>query len=197
MSRSAPCRTSRPPICDPFRRSGSRRRTWTSCRPLSRRRRKRKWPRACSTPETLKTLTTFQFEQRQAIATGELKLAKEGRDLGEKLAVLQRQREELNGGSGKTVREAVVFANFPAAGGKLRVRYLVNNASWSPSYNVRGDAWGQAGDAGIQRVGTAAERRGLDGRPDDAQHRHAVAGGDGADARSAGDLAGGGSAIVE
>jgi len=90
--------------------------------------------------ETLKTLTAFQFEQRASIAAGELKLAKEGRDLGEKLAILQRQREELNGGSGKTVREAVVFANFPANGGKLRVRYLVNGATWSPSYNVRGEA---------------------------------------------------------
>src|SRR5262249_49945574 len=27
--------------------------------------------------------------------------------------------------------------------GKLRLRYLVNNASWAPSYNVRADAKGQ------------------------------------------------------
>ena len=90
--------------------------------------------------ETLKNLTQYQFEQRSTIAESELKLAKAARDLGEKLATLQRQRNELTGASGRTVREAVVFASIPEKGGKLRLRYLVNNANWSPSYNVRGDA---------------------------------------------------------
>ncbi len=90
--------------------------------------------------ETLKNLTTYQFEQRSKIADEELKLAKAGRDFGEKLVTLQRQRNELTGTSGRTVREAVVFANIPEKGGKLRLRYLVNNATWFPSYNIRGDA---------------------------------------------------------
>ncbi len=89
--------------------------------------------------ETIKTLTAFQFDQRAAIATGELKLNKEARDLAEKLNTQQRQRNELTGASGRTVREAVIFAKIPEKGGKLRLRYLVSNATWAPSYNVRGD----------------------------------------------------------
>ncbi len=90
--------------------------------------------------ETLKNLTTYQFEQRTKIADEELKLSKAGRDLGERLVILQRQRNELTGTSGRTVREAVVFASIPEKGGKLRLRYLVNNANWFPSYNVRAEA---------------------------------------------------------
>lgn len=104
--------------------------------------------------ETLKSLTLFQFEQRQQLAENQLKLAREQRDLNEKMALLQRQRAELTGGSARTVREAVIFANLPAAGGKLRVRYVVSNATWMPSYNVRAERGGAAPDAGAapQRV---------------------------------------------
>lgn len=87
--------------------------------------------------ETLKTLTVFVFEQRQLIATEELRLAIDRRTLGESLQTLQRQRAELTGGSARTVREAVVFVDAPVAGAKIRLRYLVDGASWSPSYNVR------------------------------------------------------------
>ena len=90
--------------------------------------------------ETIKGLTTFQFEQRKTIAMSELKLAKDARDLAEQLNTLQRQREQITGGSSRTVREAVVFANFPGTGGKLRVRYLVSDATWFPSYNVRAES---------------------------------------------------------
>ena len=89
--------------------------------------------------DTLKQLTAYQFEQRAKIAADELKLTKDGRDLREKLDIVNRNRAELTRGSGKTVREAVVFAQVPEKGAKLRLRYLVNNANWFPSYNVRGD----------------------------------------------------------
>lgn len=87
--------------------------------------------------ETLKTLTVFIFEQRQQLATEELKLNVERRTLGAALGLLQRQRAELTGGSARTVREAVVFVDAPQAGGAIRLRYLVDGASWSPSYSVR------------------------------------------------------------
>ena len=91
--------------------------------------------------ETLKALTLFLFEQRQALADKELKLNREQQTLSEQIDLLQRQRNELTGGSARTVREAVVFVELPdASGGRLRLRYLVDQATWSPSYNVRAGA---------------------------------------------------------
>lgn len=90
--------------------------------------------------ETLKSLTAFQFEQRATIADKQLKLTFETRELNDKLNVLNRQREQLTGGSAKTIREAVVFVQLKADGGRLRLRYLVDGATWDPSYNVRTDA---------------------------------------------------------
>ena len=39
--------------------------------------------------------------------------------------------------SSKVAREARILANFAGAGGKIRLRYIVDNATWQPSYNVR------------------------------------------------------------
>ncbi len=89
--------------------------------------------------ETLKALTKFQFDMRGTIADQLLKLSLEKRDLNDRLAVLNRQREVVSGGSAKTIREAVVFVQSKIAGGKLRLRYLVDGATWDPSYNVRTD----------------------------------------------------------
>jgi hypothetical protein len=87
--------------------------------------------------DTLKLLTTFLFEQRQMIATEDLKLAKGARDLSDQLTLLHRQMAELTTGASKEVREAVVFANFKQPGGQLHIKYLVDSASWSPSYVAR------------------------------------------------------------
>ena len=87
--------------------------------------------------DVLKTLTVFIFDQRQAVATSDLALAKEARDVGERLSLLQRQAGELASGASRTVREAVVFASFAGAGGQVRVKYLVDSANWSPSYVAR------------------------------------------------------------
>ncbi|MEI6541841.1 MAG: mucoidy inhibitor MuiA family protein, partial [Planctomycetota bacterium] len=90
--------------------------------------------------DTLSKITLFQFDQRQTNATEELKLGTEERDLNDQLSVLQRQRNELTGGSARTVREAIVFINLTIADGSLRFRYLVDQASWAPSYNIRADS---------------------------------------------------------
>jgi hypothetical protein len=87
--------------------------------------------------ETLKTITTFSFDQRQQLAADDLKQAKTERDDREKLDLLQRQLNDLTAGASKTVREAVVFANLKNAGGQLRIKYLVDSANWSPSYVAR------------------------------------------------------------
>jgi hypothetical protein len=88
--------------------------------------------------DTLKDLTRFQFDEREAIARRELELAKEERAHNKARDLLVRQRETITAGSSRTVREAVVFINAPQAGAvKLHLSYLVGNASWSPSYNFR------------------------------------------------------------
>jgi hypothetical protein len=90
--------------------------------------------------ETLKSLTAFQFDQRATIAAKQLKLTFEAREFNDKLNVLNRQREQLTGGSARTIREAVVFVQLKGDGGRLRLRYLVDGATWDPSYNVRTEA---------------------------------------------------------
>jgi hypothetical protein len=90
--------------------------------------------------ETLATLTRFMNEERGAIADLELELTFEQQDLASQTELLQRKRAELTGASARTAREAVVFVNVTAERGRMRVRYLVNQASWAPSYNIRTDA---------------------------------------------------------
>jgi hypothetical protein len=88
--------------------------------------------------ETLKTLTEFMFAERDTIAKRELELAQEERTQNQQMELLQRKRQTIAEGSARTVREAVVFINAPTAGPvKLRLSYLVGNASWTPSYNLR------------------------------------------------------------
>ena len=90
--------------------------------------------------DQLKSLTSYQFETRKTIADQELKLQVERRTLTEQANLLARQKSEVTGRSSKTVREAVVFIDRQKAGGTLKVRYLVDAATWSPSYNMRADA---------------------------------------------------------
>lgn len=88
--------------------------------------------------ETLKELTGFNFAQRQEVAETQLKLAREQRDLRQQLETAQRKRSTVAAGSAQALREAVVFVNVAEAEQpSLRLNYLVNNATWSPSYNLR------------------------------------------------------------
>ena len=92
--------------------------------------------------DTLTKLTDMLLTQRQTLADNELKLGLEQRRLAESMDLLRRERQKITSGSSRTVREALVLAEVKP-GDKapgLRVRYLVNNASWSPSYTVRADA---------------------------------------------------------
>ncbi len=88
--------------------------------------------------ETLKTLTEFMFAERDRIGERELELAKEERSHNQEMELLKRKRQTIAEGSARTVREAVVFINATEAGAAtLRLSYLVGNASWTPSYNLR------------------------------------------------------------
>lgn len=95
--------------------------------------------------ETLTKLAEFSFKQREELGKQQLELAKQAREVQSAMELKQREREKLTAGSSRTVNEAVVFLNKDgAAPGTLRLRYLVDNASWTPSYNARGDVKGGA-----------------------------------------------------
>jgi hypothetical protein len=88
--------------------------------------------------ETITELSRFMFEQHEEISARKLEIAVQLRELNQRMQLLQRERQTLSGGSAKTVREAVVFVNAPGDGaGRLRLRYLVDRANWTPSYAVR------------------------------------------------------------
>ncbi len=88
--------------------------------------------------ETLKTLTQFLFAERDKMGKRELELAVEKRAHTQEHELLARKRETVAASSARSVREAVVFINAPQAGpAKVRLSYLVGNATWSPSYNLR------------------------------------------------------------
>lgn len=90
--------------------------------------------------ETLEKLTAMFIERREQAVRKELDLNLAARDLNEQLQLLERKKQELASSSAKSAREAVVFANLRDNGGLLRLRYLVSDANWSPSYNVRAEA---------------------------------------------------------
>lgn len=87
--------------------------------------------------DTLTALSQFLFTERKRIAQEELAAQIEARAQQLKLETLNRQRAELTSGSANTVREAVVLCNVTGGNAQFRLRYLVDSASWSPSYNAR------------------------------------------------------------
>jgi hypothetical protein len=91
--------------------------------------------------EALERLTTFSFSQLETIASEEVELAKQARDLNKQLELLSRKRNEITAGASQTIREAVLFLQKKdEAPAEVRLSYLVNNCGWSPSYVMRAAA---------------------------------------------------------
>jgi hypothetical protein len=88
--------------------------------------------------ETIEKLSGYLIKQRAALAETELSLAAEAKKHNSDLEQAQRERRVTTAGSSRTVHEAVVLlTQTPDAPGTLRLRYLVDGATWDPSYNVR------------------------------------------------------------
>jgi hypothetical protein len=86
--------------------------------------------------ETLQKLALFSFDQRKASAEEALKLAAEQADLKRQQEFLKRRRAEVSAGTGKTLREAVLFIEKRGGGAAtVRLNYLVQHSGWSPAYN--------------------------------------------------------------
>ncbi len=82
-------------------------------------------------------------------------------DLEEELHLLERKRSELSGKSAKAVHEAIIFLTKAKLGpAEVRLNYLVNDARWSPAYNVRLGADGKT--AQIEYLADVRQRSGED-----------------------------------
>ena len=95
--------------------------------------------------KTLESLTKFILGQQAAQAGNALELGFKEQDLTRELNLLKRRRAELPAGSSRTVREALLFIDAARAGdAEITLTYLVGNAGWEPSYNVRSAVDGDA-----------------------------------------------------
>lgn len=109
--------------------------------------------------DTLRDMTLFLFEQRQSMAESELTLKQEQRRINKQIEFLQRERTQITGAASRTAREAVVFVNVREEdGAAIRLRYLVNQATWSPSYNVRQN--GQGHDISLEYIASVRQMTG-------------------------------------
>jgi hypothetical protein len=88
--------------------------------------------------EALERVVVFGFEQSTAAHEEQLKLEGEARDLQASLALLGRQRAQLQASSTKTIREAVIFLEKRGSdAATASLSYIVTHCGWSPTYNIR------------------------------------------------------------
>jgi hypothetical protein len=86
----------------------------------------------------LEKVSLFNFEQRKVLATEQITLEKETKELNKHLALLERKRAELTAGATRAIREAVVFVEKRDEDKRsLRLSYLVSDCGWSPVYVFR------------------------------------------------------------
>jgi uncharacterized protein (TIGR02231 family) len=89
-------------------------------------------------------LSEYVFKKRQEIANERVTLMKAARDIGEEVNLLRRKRGELAAGMSRTERQAAIFLNKPAKGAaQIRLSYVVEAATWTPSYEFRLNGDGQ------------------------------------------------------
>lgn len=110
--------------------------------------------------DTITKMTDHLVVQRQKITDEARKLQLEARDLEEQINLKQRELNQLAAQGNRTAREATIFVNAPANGGKLRVSYIVGNATWTPSYNLRAPVGG--GDVAIEYQASVQQVSGED-----------------------------------
>lgn len=89
---------------------------------------------------SLKELSAYLFEQRDALAQESMEITFMQRDLKAQIDLLQRELRTLGARSTRTAREAVILVDAQRAGNAhVDLFYLVDRATWTPSYTVRGD----------------------------------------------------------
>jgi uncharacterized protein DUF4139/uncharacterized protein DUF4140 len=83
-------------------------------------------------------LAKYVMDERATRAKEKVELQQKQEANAEQAAFLQRQLQELAGGSTRTERDAVIVVDKKnGAAGKVRLNYLVSAASWHPQYKLR------------------------------------------------------------
>lgn len=89
---------------------------------------------------TLKELSEYIFEQQELIEKQEIALRLEREQIEAEIALYEREKAAIGAGSTRTARDAVITIEIREGDGHdLRLRYLVNRATWEPSHTVRAD----------------------------------------------------------
>ena len=86
--------------------------------------------------ETLEKLTTLVFSRREQLAAAKLEAETKLAATNTQLELVQRQRAEITSGAANTAREAVVLLDAQNPSKSIKLNYLVDSASWSPSYTI-------------------------------------------------------------
>ena len=87
--------------------------------------------------ENVAQLSRFIFEEQERLTAIVQAAQIERRSIAQRRNELERRRRVITGSNTRIAREAVVFVDVTDGGGTLDVNYLVGDATWSPSYNVR------------------------------------------------------------
>lgn len=96
-------------------------------------------------PDTVIKLASYVMEKRAEKTKELVALKQQVHAQKEHFEFLQRKMRDLTAGTSKIQRDAVIVVDRPGAGGgKIRLNYLVDAASWQPQYKLRA---GKAGDA--------------------------------------------------
>lgn len=89
--------------------------------------------------KTVQEISTFIMSERAKFADRELALGIEKRAIEQQLATAKQERQKLTVGSSKVLHEAVITLAKDGGAGRVNLHYIVNNATWSPSYVARRD----------------------------------------------------------
>jgi hypothetical protein len=88
--------------------------------------------------EPMKTLAEYVITKRMEFSKAIVEQEDAINDLRKEEGLLRQKRQELLAGKSRREREAVLSVNkTDAAKGTVELRYMVNDASWTPQYNLR------------------------------------------------------------
>lgn len=100
--------------------------------------------------DTLSKLSQFIFSERERIATTQLEIDATQKRLALELDLANREKAKITSGTSRSINQAIVsIAADAQAPATIRLRYLVENASWSPSYAVRAPEAGESKRTGV------------------------------------------------
>lgn len=89
--------------------------------------------------QTLEQLSTYITGEREKLSTQELERAREAQKVEAEIAKLNAEKATITNGSQKVLQEAVLIVSGAEKGGEVKLHYLVDGATWEPSYTARAD----------------------------------------------------------